>query len=103
MDNACDDKRVPGDFLVDLFFSGVEEKKEENERFWKSVEHRKIASPISDRLTASPGGASHSDSEEEKIDHALIDKYHQEMEESGEEDDDLSDYLSALESKGQKQ
>ena len=97
LDLACDDRRVPSDFQVDFFFSS-EERKEGEERFWRSVEHKKVmGSP--EKLTLSPGSASHSDSDEEKIDLALIAKYHRESEESGEEED-LADYLSALESKG---
>ena len=47
--------------------------------------------------------SSRSDSEEEKIDQRVIEKYRKDLDESGEEDEDLSDYLSGLESKGPKQ
>lgn len=98
LDLACDDRRVPADFQVDFFFSG-EERKEGEERFWRSVEHKKaVGSP--GRAPLTPGSASHSDSDEEKVDLALIAKYEREMSESGGEEEDLADYLSALESKG---
>ena len=101
LDLACDDRRVPSDFQVDFFFSS-EERKEGEDQFWRSVEHKKTTVASPDKLTLSPGSASHSDSDEEKIDLALIAKYQKDMEESGGEEDDLTDYLSALESKSAK-
>lgn len=101
LDYACNDERIPSDLLIDLFFSSSAETLEEPERFWKSVEHHKgTPSNLQQEVSHS---RSRSDSEEEKVDHALIEKYEQALGESGEEDEDLSDYLSSLESKGPKQ
>ena len=99
LDYACNDERIPSDLLIDLFFSSVKDTSEETESFWKSVEHQK-AVPTSLRVQESPSSRSRSDSEEEKVDHALIENYQEGSEESGGEDEDLSDYLSSLESKG---
>jgi len=102
LDYACSDERIPSDLLIDLFFSTVAETAEEPERFWKSVEHHKGAATGLVQQE-SPSSRSRSDSEEEKVDHALLEKYEEVLGESGEEDEDLSDYLSSLESKGPKE
>ena len=96
LDFGCEDERIPNDLMIDLFFTPIGEVNAELQNFWRSVEHRK-------QITQSPQRdppASHSDSEEEKVDHALIAKYQKDQEESGDDEDDLTDYLSALESKG---
>lgn len=97
LDGACTDPKLADDCWVDVCFTHLCSAPWD---FWKSFQHSKPV--LAKKAVRPPSEPGTEEEEEEKIDSETLEKYRSALDDSPQQDDDLSQYMKELEAKGFK-